>query len=60
MRWLQTHSIGYVYVRRPSAQDSWFRGDGRFRLLFANARVAAYATRLGNRQRARLDPTMSG
>jgi hypothetical protein len=46
MRWLAARSIGYVYVRRPSAQDDWLRGDPRFRLLFANAHVAAYATAL--------------
>ena len=44
LRWLQAHSIGYVYVRRPSPQDTWLRADQRFHLLFSNARVAAYAT----------------
>jgi len=45
--WLDARSIGYVYVRRPSAQDAWFRADRRFRLLFADSRVAAYATPFG-------------
>lgn len=42
--WLSEHSIDAVYVDRPSPQDSWFRSDKRFRPLFANTRVAAYAT----------------
>lgn len=42
-RWLRAHSIDYVYVRRPSAQDTWLSADGRFRRLFADARVGAYA-----------------
>jgi hypothetical protein len=42
LRWLDARSIGYVYVRRPSAQDAWLHGDRRFRLLFGNAKVAAY------------------
>ena len=45
--WLDARSIGYVYVRRPSAQDAWFRADRRFRLLFADSRIAAYATPFG-------------
>ncbi len=44
LAWLDAHSIDYVYVRRPSQQDSWFQADKRFRPLFVNARVAAYAT----------------
>jgi hypothetical protein len=43
LRWLDAKSIDYVYVKRPSQQDSWLRSDRRFRTLFANAQVAAYA-----------------
>jgi hypothetical protein len=43
--WLKKHSIGYVYVRRSAPQDTWLRGDPRFRPLFSDARVAAYAAR---------------
>jgi hypothetical protein len=43
MKWLDAKSIDYVYVRRPSQQDAWFRSDPRFRLLYANADVAAFA-----------------
>ena len=43
--WLQTHSIGYVYVRRGTPQDTWLRSDPRYRVLFSDARVAAYAAR---------------
>ena len=50
MNWLGKHSIGYVYVKRPSSQDTWLHGDPRFRLLFGNARVAAYAAPRGSRR----------
>jgi hypothetical protein len=43
LKWLKAHRIGYVYVRRPSTQDAWLRRDAHFRLVFADARVAAYA-----------------
>ncbi len=44
LAWLKEHSIGYVYVRRGTPQDGWLRGDPRYRVLFSDARVAAYAT----------------
>ncbi len=44
LAWLKQHSIGYVYVRRGTPQDGWLRGDPRYRVLFSDARVAAYAT----------------
>jgi hypothetical protein len=44
LAWLKEHSIGYVYVRHGTPQDTWLRGDPRYRVLFADARVSAYAT----------------
>ena len=44
LAWLKDHSIGYVYVRRGTPQDNWLRADPRYRVLFSDARVAAYAT----------------
>jgi hypothetical protein len=44
LAWLKEHSIGYVYVRRGTAQDTWLRADPRYRVLFSDARVAAFAT----------------
>ncbi len=48
LRWLEARSIGYVYVRRATPQDAWLHSDPRYRVLFSNARVAAYARRTGN------------
>jgi hypothetical protein len=44
LAWLKTHSIDYVYVRRGTPQDAWLRSDQSFRVLFSDAKVAAYAT----------------
>jgi hypothetical protein len=44
LAWLKTHSIDYVYVRRGTPQDAWLRSDPSFRVLFSDAKVAAYAT----------------
>jgi hypothetical protein len=44
LQWLPAHSIGYVYVRRGTPQDTWLRSDPRYRVLFSDAKVAAYAT----------------
>jgi hypothetical protein len=49
LRWLGAHSIGYVYVRRGTPQDTWLRSDPGYRVLFSNAKVAAYATARGAR-----------
>jgi hypothetical protein len=50
LAWLRAKKIGFLYVRRPSEQDGWFHGDPRFRLLYANAEVAAYATPFAGRR----------
>jgi hypothetical protein len=44
LAWLKTHSIDDVYVRRGTPQDGWLRSDPSLRVLFSDAKVAAYAT----------------